>query len=71
MKRVTSLFAMVLALASLTGCGLKGPLYFPPADKSETHKPQTAEQRQQQQEKASQADTNGLVSGGNASMSAE
>ena len=29
MKRVVSLLGMALALASLVGCGLKGPLYFP------------------------------------------
>nr|WP_318384906.1 lipoprotein [uncultured Enterobacter sp.] len=34
MKNVfRTLFALV-ALMSLAGCGLKGPLYFPPADKS-------------------------------------
>lgn len=27
--------ALVLMLLGLYGCGLKGPLYFPPADKSE------------------------------------
>lgn len=32
MKKIFCSLAMALALFSLTGCGLKGPLYFPPAD---------------------------------------
>lgn len=32
MKKILCSLAAVLAFASLTGCGLKGPLYFPPAD---------------------------------------
>jgi predicted small lipoprotein YifL len=72
MKRVKSLLAMALALTSLAGCGLKGPLYFPPANQPKTQTPQQAEQqKKQQQQRAAQADTRGLVSGGNASMSAE
>ena len=31
MKNVCYSLAMALALFSLSGCGLKGPLYFPPA----------------------------------------
>jgi len=34
MKNVFRSLAVLLTLFSLTGCGLKGPLYFPPADKS-------------------------------------
>lgn len=34
MKDVTRTLAILLTLFSLTGCGLKGPLYFPPADKT-------------------------------------
>lgn len=34
MKDVCRTLAVLLTLFSLTGCGLKGPLYFPPADKS-------------------------------------
>jgi predicted small lipoprotein YifL len=34
MKEVCRTLAVLLALFSLTGCGLKGPLYFPPADKN-------------------------------------
>lgn len=34
MKNVFRTLAVLLTLFSLTGCGLKGPLYFPPADKS-------------------------------------
>ncbi|MEW7313101.1 lipoprotein [Buttiauxella gaviniae] len=32
MKKIFCPLALMLALFSLTGCGLKGPLYFPPAD---------------------------------------
>lgn len=32
MKKFFCPLALAMALFSLTGCGLKGPLYFPPAD---------------------------------------
>ncbi|MFU9137528.1 MULTISPECIES: LPS translocon maturation chaperone LptM [unclassified Erwinia] len=32
MNKVICRMALVLAVASLTGCGLKGPLYFPPQE---------------------------------------
>ncbi|WP_105663983.1 LPS translocon maturation chaperone LptM [Cronobacter dublinensis] len=32
MKTIFRSLAVMLTLFSLTGCGLKGPLYFPPAD---------------------------------------
>ncbi|HFZ8996576.1 TPA: lipoprotein [Citrobacter freundii] len=34
MKNMFQALAVLLTLFSLTGCGLKGPLYFPPADKN-------------------------------------
>ncbi|MEL0550287.1 MULTISPECIES: lipoprotein [Enterobacteriaceae] len=34
MKNVFPALAVLLAVFSLTGCGLKGPLYFPPAEKT-------------------------------------
>mgnify|MGYP004704554665 CR=1 FL=1 len=34
MNKIFRPLAVLLALFSLAGCGLKGPLYFPPADKS-------------------------------------
>lgn len=34
MKNVFKALTVLLTLFSLTGCGLKGPLYFPPADKN-------------------------------------
>lgn len=34
MKNVFKALTVLLTLFSLTGCGLKGPLYFPPADKT-------------------------------------
>ncbi|WP_297123307.1 lipoprotein [Enterobacter sp. ECC-175] len=34
MKNVFRALAVLVTLFSLTGCGLKGPLYFPPADKT-------------------------------------
>ncbi|GLR07391.1 hypothetical protein COO59_16715 [Mixta theicola] len=45
MKKTICRLAMALALTSLAGCGLKGPLYFPPQDKPKQSSPQpTAEQ---------------------------
>lgn len=35
MKNVFKALTVLLTLFSLTGCGLKGPLYFPPADKND------------------------------------
>ena len=40
MKKILCHLAMALALASLAGCGLKGPLYFPPQDKPKQTTPQ-------------------------------
>ncbi|XNM77082.1 LPS translocon maturation chaperone LptM [Escherichia coli] len=34
MKNVFKALTVLISLFSLTGCGLKGPLYFPPADKN-------------------------------------
>ena len=34
MNKIFRPLAVLLALSSLAGCGLKGPLYFPPADKT-------------------------------------
>ena len=34
MKNVLKPLAVIFTLFRLTGCGLKGPLYFPPADKT-------------------------------------
>ncbi|MDF7679506.1 lipoprotein [Enterobacteriaceae bacterium ESL0689] len=34
MKNIFPVIAICLAVSSLIGCGLKGPLYFPPADKT-------------------------------------
>ncbi|WP_096309064.1 LPS translocon maturation chaperone LptM [Escherichia coli] len=34
MKNVFKALTVLITLFSLTGCGLKGPLYFPPADKN-------------------------------------
>ena len=34
MKNVLPTLAVLFAIFSLTGCGLKGPLYSPPADKT-------------------------------------
>lgn len=36
MKKIFCALVVVTTLAALTGCGLKGPLYFPPADKEQT-----------------------------------
>ncbi|MEG3111260.1 MULTISPECIES: lipoprotein [unclassified Pantoea] len=57
MKKVISLLGIALALTSLAGCGLKGPLYFPPKDKPQTQKTPTESQKTE----ASKADVSGLV----------
>ncbi len=46
MNKIFCPLAFGLALFTLAGCGLKGPLYFPPADKKapDAH---TTEQNQQ------------------------
>lgn len=36
MNKVICRMALILAVASLSGCGLKGPLYYPPQDKPQT-----------------------------------
>lgn len=36
MKKIFCTLVVIATLAALTGCGLKGPLYFPPADKEQT-----------------------------------
>lgn len=35
MKKIFCSLVVGTTLAMLTGCGLKGPLYFPPADKGQ------------------------------------
>ncbi|QDY40520.1 LPS translocon maturation chaperone LptM [Candidatus Pantoea soli] len=67
MIRVMSQLGMALALVSLAGCGLKGPLYFPPKDQSQ---PQSQQATAQQQKAAKQADTGGLVTGKSAGTQA-
>ncbi|MEN3753193.1 LPS translocon maturation chaperone LptM [Mangrovibacter yixingensis] len=47
MKKLVYPLAMALAMFSLSGCGLKGPLYFPPADNKtpeSVEKPVSSEQ---------------------------
>ncbi|MBP2195956.1 LPS translocon maturation chaperone LptM [Pantoea cypripedii] len=58
MRQLISQLGMVLALVSLSGCGLKGPLYFPPKDQPQKTNTQVTEQ---QQKAASAADVGGLV----------
>jgi len=50
---------MALAVTSLAGCGLKGPLYFPPKDQPKKQQAPTERQKAD----ASKADVNGLVTG--------
>lgn len=42
MKKTLCQLAMLLAVASLAGCGLKGPLYFPKDEQSKPQNTQTA-----------------------------
>ncbi|MGJ0482573.1 LPS translocon maturation chaperone LptM [Pantoea agglomerans] len=59
MKKVISLLAMTLAITSLAGCGLKGPLYFPPKDQPKKQQSPTESQKAD----ATKADVGGLVTG--------
>ena len=58
MRHMISQLGIALALVSLAGCGLKGPLYFPPKDQPTKQNQQVT---QQQQKAAQNADVNGLV----------
>lgn len=44
MKKIFCTLVVVTTLATLTGCGLKGPLYFPPAEKKSTPTTQSVPQ---------------------------
>ncbi|KAB8312693.1 hypothetical protein EH228_05970 [Erwinia endophytica] len=39
MNKVICQMALALAVASLVGCGLKGPLYFPPPEQPKQQTP--------------------------------
>lgn len=52
MKKQIRGFLVLIALLSLSACGLKGPLYHPPAD--ETSKPATQNVADSQQKAVSQ-----------------
>lgn len=47
MKKIFCPLALGLALLTVSGCGLKGPLYFPPADKTAPDAHPSAQQTQQ------------------------
>ncbi|NDJ55448.1 hypothetical protein GWD52_00215 [Enterobacteriaceae bacterium 4M9] len=47
MNKIFCPLAFGLALFTLAGCGLKGPLYFPPADKTAPDAHPTTQQTQQ------------------------
>ncbi|ELP23436.1 hypothetical protein F385_3575 [Pantoea agglomerans 299R] len=51
--------AVTLAVTSLAGCGLKGPLYFPPKDQPKKQQSPTERQKAD----AKKADVGGLVTG--------
>jgi predicted small lipoprotein YifL len=59
MKKVIGLLGMALMLISLAGCGLKGPLYFPPPEKPKKQQAPTEEQKAD----AARSDVGGLVTG--------
>ena len=48
MKKIFCPLAFMLALFSLSGCGLKGPLYFPPADGKTKSASQVSAEKQAQ-----------------------
>ncbi|WNN44148.1 MULTISPECIES: LPS translocon maturation chaperone LptM [Winslowiella] len=47
MNKTICQLAMALALASLVGCGLKGPLYFPPKEQPKQDQQATQQPAQQ------------------------
>ncbi|MFS2222533.1 LPS translocon maturation chaperone LptM [Pantoea sp. B65] len=60
MNKTICQLTMALALASLVGCGLKGPLYFPPKDQPQqqpaqqtTQEPTTTQQHASGQDQTS------------------
>ncbi|MFH8132746.1 lipoprotein [Pantoea osteomyelitidis] len=61
MKRMICQLGMVLALASLVGCGLKGPLYFPPKDQPQQPKKQTASNSRDANAVSSNGNVNSMV----------
>lgn len=63
MKKQLRYALMAVLLAALSGCGLKGPLYFPPAEQKAASKPvQTGEQTQKNQQDASGTQQNSSMS---------
>jgi len=44
MNKVIGQLVLALALVSLTGCGLKGPLYFPPSEQPKAPQPPLTKQ---------------------------
>ena len=52
MKKQIRLAMLAVSLFGLVGCGLKGPLYYPPENKPETKQVQTAPQDQTPQTNA-------------------
>ncbi|KOC88648.1 LPS translocon maturation chaperone LptM [Winslowiella iniecta] len=46
MNKTICQLAMALALASLVGCGLKGPLYFPPKEQPKQEQQSTQQSTQ-------------------------
>lgn len=44
MNKMICRMALVLAVASMAGCGLKGPLYFPPQEQPKQQTPDSSDQ---------------------------
>lgn len=61
MKKLICQLGMALALASLVGCGLKGPLYFPPEDQPQQPKKQTASESRDATAASSDGNVNSLI----------
>lgn len=56
MKKTICRLAMALAFTSLAGCGLKGPLYYPPQEKPTQSAPQTPAEQSTSSSTATQPD---------------
>ncbi|MBK0004093.1 lipoprotein [Erwinia sp. S43] len=59
MKKAICQLAMLLAVVSLAGCGLKGPLYFPADETSKPQATQTSSPTQSGSSVSSPATTSG------------
>lgn len=62
MNKTIGQLVLALALVSLVGCGLKGPLYFPPKEQPKTQQKQPTKQTTQSNRTVqTDSDVSGLI----------